>query len=508
MSLSQSRWKQEHDRQKPKEGTTPNQPTIRTTAASSTDKYIPPHLKPKPKKNPAASQSTRNPSGNIFIADGDRTVSKKFTKSGHELNPQEDTKLRGFVNSSKHANLSTSHPDPMSLVPSPSRGIYTSPKKEDQIIGKEDQKLKNEESFHQEQDLTNLDFQLTFLRWIVKRTEEYKDAYPNRTDLFLYLCLKDAQDNRDLKVQIDRVSSLVREIRKLREGIFASGRRDSFAIVVYELSAELALESLDFAQLNTLLNHLILDLYGKVSISEHLVGSESTSSRHEQEEEHVANLINHHRRTIEEVLNRRLMFARVFLLLPIVTRLDLSRFIENLAQLGDILSDPSLPNPEPSNQPSTHNQVVLDISSTSHHHHHHHHHHPKLLELTRFFKLVLRKNYVQLNRQFIQPKLQKIVHSHLGNDPVITQWDDLLFLVFLNLMRPNLIWNVIQKSYYHLSPEDDAFIFNSLSLQFRSLDLFRRGSNNLQDSTVHQAVNSWLHSLNIQRNAKGIIQLK
>jgi hypothetical protein len=202
------------------------------------------------------------------------------------------------------------------------------------------------------------------------------------------------------------------------------------------------------------------------------------------------------------------MFARVFLLLPIVTRLDLSRFIENLAQLGDILSDPSLPNPEPSNQPSTHNQVVLDISSTSHHHHHHHHHHPKLLELTRFFKLVLRKNYVQLNRQFIQPKLQKIVHSHLGNDPVITQWDDLLFLVFLNLMRPNLIWNVIQKSYYHLSPEDDAFIFNSLSLQFRSLDLFRRGSNNLQDSTVHQAVNSWLHSLNIKRNAKGIIQLK
>jgi len=351
---------------------------------------------------------------------------------------------------------------------------------------------------HHGQDLTNRDFQLKFFEWIFKKIKEYKQSYPNRMDLFLYLSSKDSQENYDFKLQVDRISSLVREIRKLREGIFASGREDSFAIVVYELSAELALESLDFAQLNTLLNHLIMGLYRKVSVSEHLIHSESPPCTKNESEKELANLINYQRRTREEVINRRMMFARVFLLLPIATRLDLSQFIEHFVQIGDILSDESLDQAlDPTSPPTQRDQGTFGISTSCQ---------PKLLELGRFFKLILRKNYVQLNRKFIKPKLQKIGQAHARNDPI--QWDDLLFLVFLNLIRAHFIWKVVQKSYYHLSLEDDRFICNLLSLEFLNIHQFRRVSSDFSASHVNHLVNSWLISQNIQRNSKGIIQLK
>ncbi|WAQ90548.1 hypothetical protein PtA15_12A538 [Puccinia triticina] len=397
----------------------------------------------------------------------------------------------------------------MSLVPSPSRGIYTSPQNEQDKsrnqTHKSTQENQDRHSHRQEQDLTNHDFQLEFFKWIFKRIQEYKKSYPNRIDLFLYLSLKDPQgnlnqpstDNR-FKAQIDRISSLVREIRKLREGIFASGRRDSFAIVVYELSAELALESLDFAQLNTLLNHLIMDLYRNVPISEHRVRAESITIANEVEEHDVGKIINRQRRTKEEVLDRRLMFARVLLLLPIATRLDLSRFIEQFGQISRILSDENLPQ-DSTNHSASSNATVLGISTA---------HQPKLLELGKFFKFVLRKNYIQLNRKFIKPNLQKILKAHPQEEDSVTQWDDLLFLVFLNSIRLNLIWKVIQKSYYHLSLEDDLFIFNLLSLEFRNFDQLRCTSQDRSASNVNQLVDSWLLKLNIQRNSKGIVQLK
>lgn len=121
----------------------------------------------------------------------------------------------------------------MSLVPSPSRGIYSSPRQEVQTRNDNQTLMMKaiQDNQHHDQDLTNRDFQLKFFEWIFKKIKEYKQSYPNRMDLFLYLSSKDSQENGDFKLQIDRISSLVREIRKLREGIFASGRKDSFAIV-------------------------------------------------------------------------------------------------------------------------------------------------------------------------------------------------------------------------------------------------------------------------------------
>ncbi|POV98627.1 hypothetical protein PSTT_14314, partial [Puccinia striiformis] len=375
-------------------------------------------------RNESSRKASSN--NNILIANSDRTLSKKFTSPCHNVT-QGDSKLLGLVNSFK-ASPSKAHLDPMSLVPSPSRGIYTSPKKEENHHHQPRIHNNDHDQYHQEHDLTNLNFQLEFFNWLFKRIQDYKNTYPNRMSLFIYSSLSEhatqktnqSSTDEDFKVQIDRISSLVREIRKLREGIHASGRKDSFAIVVYELSAEIALESLDFAQLNTLLNHLLMDLYRNKNQS--------------------------------EILNRRIMFARVSLLLPI------------------------------------------------------------------FFKFVLRKNYVQLNRKFIKPKLEQILKAqhdsqrHEKQPNLTIEWDNLLFLLFLNLMRSNLIWKVIQKSYYHLSSKDDPFISNLLSLEFRNHERFNL-QNCKNDRLAYindptQNVNSWLHKVNLQRNSRGIIQLK
>ncbi|KAA1092487.1 hypothetical protein PGT21_004614 [Puccinia graminis f. sp. tritici] len=489
MSLTNSRWNQPEQEQEPKNNPRNN---------SKHSKYIPPHSKPKTTNKNIQNNNNNN---SIIITNGDRMVSKKF---GNQHQQQQDGKLTGFMNS---FNLSNPRLDPMSLVPSPSRGIYSS----------ENQTKKSSTPEHDNQDLTNYDFQVEFFKWILNRIQEYKKAYRNRSDLFLYLSLKDSHedpgklknqgedDEGHYKTQIDRISSLVREIRKLREGIFASGRRDSFAIVVYELSAELALESLDFAQLNTLLNHLIMNLYRTLSISDHLIPA---SNKQQQEKEDLETLINHHRRTKEEVLNRRLMFARVYLLLPIASRLDISRFIDQFAQITQILSDQTLNNLDHYAHSTAHKLPFSDISGPLH---------PKLLELETFFKLVLRKNYFQLNQKFIKPKLKKIITARHHQDEdedesMTTEWDELLFLVFLSSIRINLIWKVIAKSYYHLSLEDDGFIVDLLSLDFQSFYHFRNSSHHPSASSNnlnhHQLVNSWLLKLNIQRNPNGIIQLK
>jgi hypothetical protein len=210
MSLTNSRWNQAEQEPKNNQETNPKH-----------SKYIPPHSKPK-----TTNKNIQNNNNNIIITNGDRMVSKKF--GNHQQ--QHDAKLTGFMNS---FNLSNPRLDPMSLVPSPSRGIYSS----------ENQTKKSSTPEHDNQDLTNYDFQVEFFKWILKRIQEYKKVYRNRADLFLYLSLKDSHSDHEklknqaeddeghYKTQIDRISSLVREIRKLREGIFASGRRDSFAIV-------------------------------------------------------------------------------------------------------------------------------------------------------------------------------------------------------------------------------------------------------------------------------------
>ncbi|KNZ50162.1 hypothetical protein VP01_4571g1 [Puccinia sorghi] len=497
MSLSRSRWNQEGDQQNTQQAQ-PKNPNNALPAPPS--KYIPPHSRSKP--GTQANQKSRSAGSNIIIANGDRIASKKFSKPDPNFNHHHDPQLLGLVNSFNQSTLAPSHLDPMSLVPSPSRGIYSSPRQEVQTRNDNQTLMMKaiQDNQHHDQDLTNRDFQLKFFEWIFKKIKEYKQSYPNRMDLFLYLSSKDSQENGDFKLQIDRISSLVREIRKLREGIFASGRKDSFAIVARTHAGLLmSLESLDFAQLNTMLNHLIMELYRKVSVPEHSIHSESPPCMKNVPEKELESLINHQRRTREEVINRRIMFARVFLLLPIVTRLDLSQFIEHFIQIGDILSDESLDQAlDPTSPPTQRDQGTFGISTSCQ---------PKLLELGRFFKFILRKNYVQLNRKFIKPKLQKIGQAHARNDPII-QWDDLLFLVFLNLIRTHFIWKVVQKSYYHLSLEDDRFICNLLSLEFLNIHQFRRLSSDFSASHVNQLVNSWLISQNIKRNSKGIIQLK
>jgi hypothetical protein len=247
-----------------------------------------------------------------------------------------------------------------------------------------------------------------------------------------------------------------------------------------------------------------MNLYRTLSISDHLI---PPSNKQEHGQEDLETFMNHRRRTKEEVLNRRLLFARVYLLLPIASRLDISRFIDQFAQIVQILSDQTLHNPDHFGHSTARKQPFSDISSPLH---------PKLLELERFFKLVLRKNYVQLNQKFIKPKLKKIIatrhHQEEEDESMITEWDELLFLVFLSSIRLKLIWKVIAKSYYHLSLEDDRFIVDLLSLDFQSFYHFRNSSHHPSTSSnnlnYHQLVNSWLLKLNIQRNPNGIIQLK
>lgn len=54
------------------------------------------------------------------------------------------------------------------------------------------------------------------------------------------------------------------EFRKLREGIIASGRQDTFAVEVYETSAELAILACNTPQVGTVLPHLVRKLHWPV----------------------------------------------------------------------------------------------------------------------------------------------------------------------------------------------------------------------------------------------------
>ncbi|KAA1100025.1 hypothetical protein PGT21_027958 [Puccinia graminis f. sp. tritici] len=106
---------------------------------------------------------------------------------------------------------------------------------------------------------------------------------------------------------------------------------------------------------------------------------------------------------------------------------------------SQILSNQTLHNLDHFAHSTTHKQPFLDISSPLH---------LNLLKLEMFFKLVLHKNYFQLNQKFIKPKLKKIIttphHQEEEEDkPMTTKWDKLLFLVFLSSNRLNLIWRVV-----------------------------------------------------------------
>lgn len=63
------------------------------------------------------------------------------------------------------------------------------------------------------------------------------------------------------QAQKDHLDLLLLEFRKLREGIIASGRKDAFAIEVYETSAKLAILGRNTPQIGTILPHLVRSLH-------------------------------------------------------------------------------------------------------------------------------------------------------------------------------------------------------------------------------------------------------
>jgi hypothetical protein len=61
--------------------------------------------------------------------------------------------------------------------------------------------------------------------------------------------------------QKDELDVILLEFRKLREGIISSGRKDDFAVEVYETSAKLALLSKNIPQIASILPHLVITLH-------------------------------------------------------------------------------------------------------------------------------------------------------------------------------------------------------------------------------------------------------
>lgn len=581
MSLSNSRWSSARATQ-----STSDEPSLASPSASSmsstqhlkptthprpsSSKYLPPHLKPNSNFN-SHQNANRKPSSDITLSPQDRKLSQKFSRPSSivDRHPgpqapsinQNDPKLRGLLNSFDRLTEFGSHPDPMSLTPSISRGINPSPRagestQQDSVtpgrlnaLERRSEQDSDARSTSHEQDLRNLKFQVDFFKWILKKIESYRKSYPDSTGLFLRLTaiksntgstnshlLQDSDSNEtQLKIQLDRISSLVRELRKLREGIFASGRMDSFAIVVYETSAELALESADFAQLNMILNHLIFGLYQHQRIDEHLLlESDSTNTSDRQGRfgqsplqspickesvdpaEYFGKIMDRYRSSLDEIFLRRLMFAQVLLLLPIVDRWDLARFIDQFSQINRIFEQQRLSSSDHLNHqpPRAFDRTILGIATS----------HPKLFELGYFFKLLIRKNYAQLNRKFIKPLMlegsqlcnltKANGHQTQSATHAMIHWDQWLRVKFLDLFRRNLVWNIFKKAYYSMSLKDDLFMFNSLCLEFSFNHLnptpdTHEGDDKTNDHPlVHQSVNDWLNFVDIQRSPDGSIKLK
>lgn len=233
--------------------------------------------------------------------------------------------------------------------------------------------------------------------------------------------------------------------------------------LVYELSAQLALESCDFAQLNTLLPHLIFDLYPSIPIEHQLTYSASLSQRQPQARDLTA----------QDIQDRRLMFASVLLLIPICTRLCFSDFLTNFIKINDQLLSSSTASELP------HFSIVNPSAGSS-----------RLRTLLYIFNSIRRGNWVQFKRT-VTPLLAKL--SLFSSTPPpdrsdFIDWDAVVLLHVFKPFRDQSIWNCLKKSYNSLS--DDDYLARCLCLE----------------QTTH--LDKWLQDAGIARSPDGTVPLR
>ncbi|KAH9819913.1 hypothetical protein DFH28DRAFT_885581 [Melampsora americana] len=368
----------------------------------------------------------------IQISSNDRKPSKKFTNP-NQINQTTTTLLNSFQDQlqldQQHAHPHL-NPNPMSLVPSPSRGLAHEPK------------------HLQKLDLKNHDFQLRYFEeWIKPKISKHRESFPNPLAINLerahYVPISPTDDL--ITQQLTSLGTLLREIRKLREGILASHRIDQFAIQIYELSAELALESCDLPQLNSLLPHLIFTLYQSLPLSSQHPSKSNPSKAFEDQED------------------RRSIFISVILLLPISTRLDLCGFLETFQQIP--LSHHSILNP--SDYPQ------------------------RLSNTIQIYQSINRKNWVRFQK-ISEPLLSRLNEGSLEKKDEkpsnrIIPWDWVILLHLKKLIRDQLVWNSIQASFYSIS--DVKYLMKTFSLksidEVQSWLKFKRLDHQFQNGTLH-----------------------
>ncbi|EGF99553.1 uncharacterized protein MELLADRAFT_112605 [Melampsora larici-populina 98AG31] len=342
----------------------------------------------------------------IQISSHDRKPSKKFTtiNQNNRTGSSTTTLLNSFQDQLNINNANGNHhlrPNPMSLVPSPSRG------------------MSHEPEHLQKLDLTNHDFQLRyFAEWIQPKISAHRHSFPNQLAINIQRSRFVPTNTPDNSItdQLTSLGTLLREIRKLREGILASHRTDEFAIQIYELSAELALESCDFQQLNSLLPHLIFKLYKSVPLS--ASRSQNTSTSDDQD--------------LQDQQDRRLVFTCVLLLIPICTRLSLGQFLHTFQEIP--LPHHSICNP------STHSTRVANT--------------------IKIYTSLNRKNWVQFNR-ITTPLLSNLTNRLETHQNSQIDWDSVLLLHAQKLVREQIVWNSLRLSHYSIS--DLNYLLKSLS---------------------------------------------
>ena len=153
------------------------------------------------------------------------------------------------------------------------------------------------------------------------------------------------------EAQKDQLDLILLEFRKLREGIIASGRKDAFAIEVYETSAKLALLGRNAPQIATILPHLVRVLHWPSQ----LIRAASSDLEGQMAKLRVNGDVTHLPVT---PLNTRARFAAYYLLHTLLASRDRAAFSRLLGDLVDFE-----PSSEDARVPYTnpHIQLVLRL---------------------------------------------------------------------------------------------------------------------------------------------------
>lgn len=331
------------------------------------------------------------------------------------------------------------------MVASPSRGIVETLISKSQLVS---------------QDLTDLKFQTQFFIWLSQKIQRHRTVFRNPVAVNLSrlsrLPINVPARNPSHMPQHDSGNDLLRESRKLREGIVASRRRDWFSILVYETSADLALESCDFSQLNSLLPHLVGDLYQNVSVTE----QSDQQQRKDSFNDPIKFLLVD---SSDLMAQRRLCFTRIMILLSLFPKFSMHEFLVRFQSFGDD-----------------------HVSSAPEN---------RFDDLFRIFKAIRRGNWIQFYKT-----TAPIIKFALNNDPSNhqTHWDGILLAHIFCRFQTQVVWSTIRKSYYSLN--NDEYLWRCLGLGIVD--------NKLTVKEKKAELDDWFGRQGMQRTPTGAVILK